>query len=143
MIPLVFIVDWEKIFIRFENFFMDETKMCSFMLYVIKLFANHIELNLFDTPEAVARRCSVKKVFLEISQNSQENTCAIVSFLIKLQVSGLRSVTLLKKRLWQKCFPVNFAKFLRTPILTEHFRWLLLILAINRNIFSLYSHINF
>ena len=34
--------------------------------------------------EAVARRCSVKKVFLEISQNSQENTCARVSFLIKL-----------------------------------------------------------
>ena len=30
--------------------------------------------------EAVAQRCSVKKVFLEISQNSQENR---VSFLIK------------------------------------------------------------
>ena len=26
--------------------------------------------------EAVVRRCSVKKLFLEISQNSQENTCA-------------------------------------------------------------------
>ena len=38
--------------------------------------------------EAVAQRCSVKKVFLEISQNSQENTCARVSFLIKLQDSG-------------------------------------------------------
>ena len=36
-------------------------------------------------PEAVARRCSVKRVFLEISQSSQENTCARVSFLIKLQ----------------------------------------------------------
>ena len=35
--------------------------------------------------EAVARRCSVKKVFLEILQNSQENTCARASFLIKLQ----------------------------------------------------------
>ena len=35
--------------------------------------------------EAVARRCSVKKVFLEISQNLQENACARVSFLIKLQ----------------------------------------------------------
>ena len=29
-------------------------------------------------------------VFLEISQNSQENTCARVSFLIKLQVLGLQ-----------------------------------------------------
>ena len=36
--------------------------------------------------EAVAHRCSVKKVFLEIPQNSLENTCARASFLIKLQV---------------------------------------------------------
>ena len=32
-------------------------------------------------PEVFCR----KKVFLKISQNSQENTCATVSFLIKLQ----------------------------------------------------------
>ena len=37
--------------------------------------------------EAAARRCSVKYVFLEISQNSQENTCARVSFLIKLKTN--------------------------------------------------------
>ena len=30
----------------------------------------------------------MKKVFLEISQNSQENTCARASFLIKLQASS-------------------------------------------------------
>ena len=35
--------------------------------------------------EAVVQRCSMKKVFLEISQNSQENIRAGVSFLIKLQ----------------------------------------------------------
>ena len=29
--------------------------------------------------EAVATRCSVKKVFLKISQNSQKNTCVRVS----------------------------------------------------------------
>ena len=40
--------------------------------------------------EAVVQRCSVKNVFLEISQNSQENTCARVSFLIKLRASGLQ-----------------------------------------------------
>ena len=73
--------------------------------------------------EAVVRRCSVKKLFLEISQNSQENTCVRVSFLIKLQATP---ATLLKKRLWQRCFPVNFAKFLRTPFLKEHLWWLLL-----------------
>ena len=41
-------------------------------------------------PEAVVRRCSVKWVFLEISQNSQKNTCARASFLIKLHASGLQ-----------------------------------------------------
>ena len=34
----------------------------------------------------VARRCSAKKVFLEISQNSQENTCARIFFLIKCRL---------------------------------------------------------
>ena len=33
-----------------------------------------------DTTEAVVRKCSVKRVFLEISQNSQENTCDRASF---------------------------------------------------------------
>ena len=33
--------------------------------------------------------------------------------------AALRPVTLLKKRLWHRYFPVNFAKFLRAPFLTE------------------------
>ena len=35
--------------------------------------------------EVAAHRGCIEKVFLEISQNSQESTCARVSFLIKLQ----------------------------------------------------------
>ena len=70
--------------------------------------------------KAVARRCSVKKVFLKILQNSQENTCARASFLIKLQAYVIKKETL------PQCFPVNFAQFLRTPFLTGHLRWLLL-----------------
>ena len=76
--------------------------------------------------EAVARRCSVKKVFLKISRNSPENTCPRASFLIKLQASACNFIkretltaTLLKERLWHRCFPVNFAKFLRTPVFIE------------------------
>ena len=41
-----------------------------------------------------------KKLFLEISQNSQENTCAKISFLIKLQVSALQLYS--KKRPWHQ-----------------------------------------
>ena len=67
---------------------------------------------LFTIFPEVVQRCSVKKVFLEVSQNSQENTCARDS--------------LLTKRPWHRCFTVNFAKFLKTPFLTEHLRLLLL-----------------
>ena len=45
-----------------------------------------------------------EKLFLGISQNSQESTCARVS----------EACNFIKKRLWHRCFPVNFAKFLRT-----------------------------
>ena len=66
-----------------------------------------------------------KKVFLEISQNPQDNTCVRVSFLIKLRVCW--SATLLRKILSRRCFPVNFVKFLRRPFYKEHLWWLLLI----------------
>ena len=52
--------------------------------------------NIFITPkenlvalEATSRGCFVKKVFLKISQNSQESTFARASSLIKLQELGL------------------------------------------------------
>ena len=60
---------------------------------------------------SIHRRCFVKNMFLEISQNLQENACTRASFLIN---------TLVKKRLWHRCFPVNFAKFLRTPFLQKN-----------------------
>ena len=40
--------------------------------------------------ETVVLRCSVKKIFLKISQTSQENICVGISCLIKLQASGLQ-----------------------------------------------------
>ena len=75
-------------------------------------------------------RSSRPEVFLEISQNSQENTCARASFLIK-------------ESLYQKrgsgtgCFPVNYAKFLRTPFFKKHFWWLLLDSANKGRVFRL------
>ena len=37
-----------------------------------------------------------------------------------------RPATLFKKSLWHRCFPVNFANFLRITFFREHFRWQLL-----------------
>ena len=50
----------------------------------------------------------------------------------------LRPGTSFKKTLWHRCFPLNFAKFLRTSFLIKHLRWLLLISKPknNRSIFS-------
>ena len=47
-------------------------------------------------------------------------------FFSKVAGPGLRPATLLKKRLRHSCFPVNFVKFLRAPLFTEYFLWLLL-----------------
>ena len=44
------------------------------------------------------------------------------------KVAGLRPATLVKKSLWQRCSPVIFVKFLRTPSLAEYLWWLLLTL---------------
>ena len=67
--------------------------------------------------EAVVRRCYVKKVFLEILQNSQENTCARRSFLIKLYAWDLAQM-----------FSCQFCEILRKPFFIGHLWWLLLLL---------------
>ena len=70
-------------------------------------------------------------MLLEISQNSQENTCARVSFLKKFQASNFikkvpQACNIIKKRDSVTGVFLWIAKFLTTPILTEHLRWLLL-----------------
>ena len=42
------------------------------------------------------------------------------------KVSGLKACNFIEKRLQHRCFPMKFAKFLRTPFFTEYLRWLLL-----------------
>ena len=83
-----------------------------------RTFMLHERFSIIYNVEVVIQRCSVKMVFLEISHNSQENTCARDFFFDK--VAGLRPAALLEKRLWHRCFPVNFVKFLRTPFYIEH-----------------------
>ena len=53
--------------------------------------------------ETVVQRCSVKNVFLKISQNSEQNTCARVSFLIKL-----RACNFIKKETLAQVFSYEF-----------------------------------
>ena len=50
--------------------------------------------------EAVLLRFSYKKVLVKISQNSQENDCARVLFLIMLQVKRLRTTAFYFSLYW-------------------------------------------
>ena len=49
------------------------------------------------------------------------------------KVTCLRPATLSKKRLWHSCFPVNFAKFLKTPFLQNNSERVLLMVNIIKN----------
>ena len=77
------------------------------------------------------QRCSMKKVFLEISQNSQENTCARASFLIKLQAYNF-----IKKETLTQVFSCEFCKIFKNTYFTEHL-W-----TTASKVFSLSKNIN-
>ena len=63
------------------------------------------------------QRCSVRKGVLGNFANfTGKHQCQSLFF----------NKVALKKRLWHRCFPVNFAKCLSTPFFKEHLRWLLL-----------------
>ena len=61
------------------------------------------------------RRCSVRKgVLRNFAKFTGKHPCQRLFF---NRVGGLKPATLFKKRLWRRCFLVNFAKFLTTPFL--------------------------
>ena len=87
-----------------------------------------IKLKIFRSSH---RSCSVRKgVLINFAKFIGRHLCQSLFF---NKIAGLRPATLLKKRLWNRCFPVNFTKFLRTPFSQKHLRWLLL------NIYSIYK----
>ena len=73
------------------------------------------------------RRCSVRKgLFRNFAKFTGKHLCQSLFF---KKIAGLRPAILFKKRLWHRCFPVNFAKFLRTPLLRNNSGRLLLTLS--------------
>ena len=60
-------------------------------------------------------------LYLEIFQNSQENTCARVSFLIKVQACNF-----IKNETKAQLFSSEFCKIFKNSFFIEHLRWLLL-----------------
>ena len=85
------------------------------------------------------RRCFVRKGVLRNLAKSTGKPLRQSLFLNKVagrkvffnKVAGLRPATLLKKRLWRRCFPVDIAKFLRAPFWQNTSGWLLLLWKIS------------
>ena len=137
--------------------------LSSFSVFVL-FYPNNIFINLSNNRSRLPEVFRKKKVFLEISQNSHENTCTRISFLIKLQASVSNFIKkeaqvfscefceffkntfsyrarpecfwnktsgYLNKRLWNRCFLLNVAIFLRTAFLSHyHMRTYLCVLRI-------------
>ena len=91
--------------------------MLPFLESLIKLYFSLKILLAFT--EAATRGVLEKEVFLEISQNSQENTYVRVSFLIKLQASGRNFI---KKETLAHVLSCEFCEISKSTFFTEHFR---------------------
>ena len=63
------------------------------------------------------QRCSMKKGILEILQNSQENNCARVFFLIKLQA---QTCNFIEKETLTQVFSYEVCKISKNTFLTKH-----------------------
>ena len=84
----------------------------SVFLWIFQYFLEH---HFCTSGRSTHRRCSVKKDCLRnFAKLTGKRLCQSLFF---NKVAGLRPSTLLEKRLWHKCFSVNFANFLRTPFL--------------------------
>ena len=78
-------------------------------------FEEHLQAAVSENVRSSLRRCSVKKgVLRNFAKLTGKHQCQRVFF---NKVAGFRSATLLKKIFLHRCFPVNFARFLRTPLL--------------------------
>ena len=64
-------------------------------------------------------KISVTKIFAKFT----EKHCVGVIF---DKAAGLNACRLIKKTLQHRCFPMNIARFVRTPFVTQQLQWLLL-----------------
>ena len=100
-----------------ENKFNKIRKISTF-----SLVTKRVKLLSLQT-EAFIQRSSVKKVLKNFEKFTGKYLCQSLFF---NKVAELRPATSLKRRLWNRCFPVNFVKTLRILFFTEHRWWLFL-----------------
>ena len=99
-----------------------------FWSFSVKCFSQNLDFEVMHYRSS-HRRCSIKICVLEnFAKFTGKHLCQSLFF---NKVAGLRLATLFKKRLWHRCFLVNFAIFLRTPSLPNTSEQVLLTLPTN------------
>ena len=107
--------------------------VCNAFFYFMFFYILHIQFAVsekawsnifFSNSEALIGVVLRKKVFLEIWQNLRENTCASVSFLIKLQTSTCNFI----KTSLAQVFSCKFCKISKNTVFAEHSGRLLLLI---------------
>ena len=97
--------------------------------YVVKVYLLLISYFLKKTINGLAifrsshQRCFMKDGVLKNFAKFTEKP--LYQSLLFNKAADLRPATLVKKRLWHRCFLMDFAKFLRTSFFIEHLWWLL------------------
>ena len=100
-----------------------------------QLYMNHLEISASElaSAQAAIRGVLWKKVVLKnFAKFTGKHLCHSL-FLIK-QTVACTLCSFIKRRLWHRCFPVNFGKSLRTPFLQNTSGQLLLRLHWHSNI---------
>ena len=113
--------------VSIKDFFSKYDQICSFLRIFLYLLKKSLMKNCLSCAECIQKQppevlCK-KSVFGNFTKFTGKHLGQSLFF---NKVAGLRPTTLLKKRLWHRCFPMNFAKFLRTHFLENTFERLLL-----------------
>ena len=81
---------------------------------IIKFFNFHVNMAVYAGNNSSSRQtCSIKiDILKNFAKFTGKHLCQNLFF---NKVADLMPASLLKKRLWDRFFPLNFAKLLRTP----------------------------
>ena len=103
-----------EFFLKINCFLLEKTLKC----FNIQFRSSHLEV-----------LCK-KGVLRNFPKFTGKHLCQSVFFLMWFEAEAYNFIL---KKLWHRCSE-NFAKFLRTPFLTEHLQWLLLKIDLCRRI---------
>ena len=92
--------------------FFNSKFYCGAKLTVYKIYISNLLLwsNRNSVIETVTWRCSWKRYCYKFHKIHKKNLCQSLFF----NKVADQACNFIKKRLWHRCFPVNFAKFLKT-----------------------------